>query len=202
MRQPIFIGLFIVLSILCYACATTNTKIVSSWRNPSIRLQRSDINKFVVAVFLKDDSTRKMAENLIARRFPGQAVPSYEYLGFDRLSADTSFYLRKAAADGKDGVVVVYLSNVDRTRNIRAKNIQYSQSWSTGINQAIYAQDVVLTVRDQAIYQVQVDVYAANRNALIWSGLTSTVDPFNDKTLIHDVTTEVVRQMKKERFLQ
>ena len=50
-------------------------------------------------------------------------------------------------------------------------------------------------------YSVETNVYSLNPDKLIWTGLTSTVDPGSIQTTINEIADEVSYKMKKEGFL-
>ena len=178
------------------------TKIVTSWRDPEAVIGSSQLNKFVVAALLKNQTVRRRTEDKMASYFPGKSVQSYKELGEAELKENNNVYDKKLKAEGFDGIVIIRLLQVDKDKHYvpgdfpeyyRSWGFYYGNAWS-GFTPAHYTTDKT--------YDVEVNVYSFKRDKLIWSATTSTVNPEDGDELYDGVIKAVKKRMEKEGFLK
>ncbi|MEJ0104162.1 MAG: hypothetical protein WDO19_17060 [Bacteroidota bacterium] len=193
----------IALSLVLIAGCSPGTQIVTSWRDPDVTVNTKNLNKFIVAALLKDQSVRRKVEDEMAALVKGKAVQSYKEFGTDALKENDSSYNQKLKSEGFDGVVVMSLVDVQKsTRYVPGSGPMYyrtwsgywGMSWSGFYNPGYYTTDKT--------FKVEVNVYSLKTDNLIWSGITSTIDPSGKAELFSDVSNTVYNKMKKEGFLK
>ena len=196
-KQVIFVTLLFASIVSC-----NPTKIVSSWRDPETAISSSQLNKFVVAALLKNQTVRRRTEDMMAAHFPGKAVQSYKELGEAALQENNDVYDKKLKAEGCDGIVIIRLLQVDKDKRYvpgdfpnyyRSWGFYYGTAWS-GFTPAHYTTDKT--------YDVEVNVYSFKKDKLIWSATTSTVNPDDRDGLYDGVIRAVIKRMQKEGFLK
>ena len=69
-------ALFALLLVL--SSCTSNTKIISSWRDPAVSINATGMKKVWVMCLVQNESTRRTAEDFMAQRRPGVIFPTYE----------------------------------------------------------------------------------------------------------------------------
>ncbi|MES1249638.1 MAG: hypothetical protein ABUL46_03095 [Chitinophaga rupis] len=196
--------LFIMLPglLLLMACGTT-TRIESSWRDPEVVVNTDALNKFVIAALIKNQTVRRNIEDKVAATYPGKAIPSYKEFGVDELKESDEVYTKKLKEEGFDGVVIMRMVKVDKdTRYVPGSYPPYygrwwgywRYSWPGFYDPGYYTVD--------RTYYVEVNVYSLIRNKLVWSGVTSTINPGGGDKLFDSVTKAVVKKMKSEGFLK
>jgi hypothetical protein len=188
--------------ITMFACGPT-TQIVQSWRDPQVVVDTSDIHKFVVAALLKNETIRRSSEDQMAALYPGKAVQSYVIFGTAELKESEEFYSQKLKSEGYDGVVVMRLVKVDKdTRYVPGSYPAYYGTWRGyyGYAWPNYYDPGYYTT-DKTFF-VEVNVYSLKRDKLIWSGITSTINPTSGDQLFTGVVKTVNQKMKQEGFIK
>jgi hypothetical protein len=201
--KPFYIKQIIFISLIFASLVSCNpTRIVTSWRDPEATINSSQLNKFVVAALLKNQTVRRRTEDIMASYFPGKAVQSYKELGEAALPENNDVYDKKLKAEGFDGIVIIRLLQVDRDKRYvpgdfpgyyRSWGFYYGAAWS-GFTPGHYTTD--------KIYDIEVNVYSFKRDKLIWSATTSTVNPEDRDELYDGVIRSVKSRMEKEGFLK
>lgn len=195
------VSYIIFLLVLLGACAP-QTRITTSWRDPDVVIDSKKINKFLVAALLKNQSVRRQVEDNMASIVPGKAVQSYKEFGLDSLKENNSLYNQKLKSEGFDGVVVMRLVNVrNSTRYVPGSGPVYYSSWGPYWRiswNGFYDPGYYTT---EKTFQVEVNVYSLRTDKLIWTGMTSTIDPAGKTELFDQVGAMVYKKMKKEGFL-
>ncbi len=194
----------IAATLIFVSLASCNsTKIVSSWRDPEVVVSSAQMNKFIVAALLKNQAVRRRTEDLMASYYPGKAVQSYKELGETELKENNDFYNQKLKGEGFDGIVVMRLLAVDKDKRYvpgnyplyyRSWGFYYGTAWSGFYTPGYYTTDKV--------FNVEVNVYSFKRDKLVWSAITSTINPAGRDELYDGVIKTVKRKMKKEGFLK
>ncbi len=183
------------------ACGPT-THIVESWRDPQVVVNTAKLNKFMVAALIKNESVRRRVEDRIAAAYPGKAVQSYTEFGVNELKENDEVYNQKLKSEGFDGVVMMRLVKVDKdTRYVPGTYPPYYVTWRGYWRYAwpmYYDPGYYTTDRT---YYVEVNVYSLLRDKLVWSGITSTINPTGGDELYDAVAKTVTKRMKQEGFL-
>ena len=98
-------GLYQLLAgaLLLGACASKNTELVNSWKEPGLTPQR--FNKVLVVFISKDAGLRRAAEDHLARKM-GNAVPAYTVFP-DALLQDRDQAKAWVKQQGFDGAVIL-----------------------------------------------------------------------------------------------
>src|SRR3954451_11627695 len=101
--------------IVFFAACSPSTKMEKTWTDPSFTpASVKAFNKVLVMGLLKDESTRRIAEDKMVEQFKNvTAVQSYSYLQpTDTARSTVEERLKK---DGFDGVVVMRLGDVEKS---------------------------------------------------------------------------------------
>ncbi|MFL9483686.1 hypothetical protein ACI6Q2_12975 [Chitinophagaceae bacterium LWZ2-11] len=201
--------LFIVSLAFTFAACGPSTRIEQSWRDPNTVVNTAEIHKFVVAALLKNESVRRNTEDQMTALYPGKAVQSYMIFGTKELEqGKEDYYAKKLTADGYDGVVLLSLIRVEKEQRYVPGSYPsyygtwwgyYGHAWGTYYDPGYYTTDKT--------YYVEVTVYSLkdNSNKLIWSGITSTINPDNSNDpnkMFESVIKVVDKRMRKEGFLK
>lgn len=191
----------LLLLVLLAACGPA-TKIENSWRDPNTVVNTAALNKFVVMALLKNESVRRRAEDQLASMYPGKAVQSYVVFGSEELKGSEESYQQRLKSDGYDGVVIMRMVKVEKDqRYVRGNYPPYYGSWWGYYRYAwpLYYDPGYYTT--DRTYYVEVNVYSTRQNKLVWSGITSTLNPSGSDALFADVIKTVSKQMRKEGFI-
>ena len=196
MRKPFFL---ICTSLIFLACGP-GAKIVNSWRDPAVVVDTAALHKFVVAALLRNESARRRAEDKMAGLNPGKAVQSYLVFGSIELKESDDFYMNKLKGDHYDGVVIMRLVKVDKdTRYVPGTYPTYYGSWR-GYYGAAWGgyYDPGYYATDKSYY-IEVNVYSIPRDKLVWSGITSTINPASGDELLDGGIRVVTKKNERRR---
>lgn len=190
----------IFIGALFFSCTTAH--IEKSWRDPEVTVDVSKLNKVLVVALLNNEATRRSTEDKLVEMLKGKGVASYNYLTKDVTKDKEARVQDKLKNEGFDGVVMMRLADVE-------KDVQYvpgrypayyGRFWGYYWNawNAYYDPGYYRTAKT---YTVETNVYSLNKDRLIWSGLTSTVDPSGVDKLMNASAKTVYNEMKKEGFV-
>lgn len=183
----------------------SSTRISSSWRDPDTSVSLEKLNKVLVVAFLKDESSRRIAEDQMASMLKEKAVVSYSYLGDDLKKFNEDEIRDRLRKDGFDGAVTMRLIDVDKEVTYtpgtfstypvyyRSFGGYYRRGWA-------YYQtpDRYSTTKS---YSVETNVYSIKQDKIIWTSLTETTDPGGVKRLTDDVSKTIYKKMVSEGFI-
>jgi hypothetical protein len=212
MKKLLFaaIGTFII-SATIIGCVTP-TKVVSSWRDPSVTINNPSAHKIVVAALIYDQGVRRQVEDYMASLYPGVASPSYTVLGGDSLlsnEAAANLTLKKLGYDG-----IVIMKQVTENTSQRWVPGQFPSYYSTWggywgygwggprWGATYYNPGTPGHFRVDRTWTVQVNAYSLEPNRLIYAANTHTTDPGGRVPLFEDVCNAVRKQMKADNFLK
>lgn len=195
--------LLVALTTSLFTACGPSTHIVNSWRDPEVVVNTAELHKFVVAALLKNETVRRRVEDRLAAAYPGKAVPSYTEFGLNELKENDEAYNQKLKSEGFDGFVMMRLVKVDKdTRYVPGNYPPYYVTWRGYWRYAwpnYYDPGYYTTDKT---YYVEVNVYSLIRDKLIWSGITSTINPASGDELYDGVAKAVNKKMKDEGFLK
>jgi hypothetical protein len=200
-KNILLIPAFFMLAALFEGCGPS-TQIVNSWRDPEVVIHTNELHKFVVAALLKNESVRRATEDKMASFNPGKAIPSYQIFGTTAIKESDEYYMNKLKHEGYDGVVILRLTKVDNdSRYVPGSYPAYYGSWRGyyGVAWGGYYDPGYYTT--DKTYYVEVNVYSLPRDKLVWTGITSTINPSSGDELFTGVIKTVQQKMKDEGFL-
>lgn len=195
----------LLLATAFIACGPT-TRIDKSWRDPATTITAGSWNKVLVVGLLKDETTRRVVEDQLAKRFNGKAVVSYSYLSDKELTeAKSAGFKDKMVTEGFDGAIVMRLINVDKETNYVPGTSSfpsyyggfspyYYNSWNSFYSPGYYTTD--------KIYNVETNVYSFKQDKLVWTGITSTTNPGQTDKMFNEIADVVANRMRSEGFLK
>lgn len=197
---------FILIALaLVFFNSCTTTKMSSSWREPDKSIVVENLRKVLVVALLKDETSRRKAEDQMAGFLKGRGVVSYNYLN-ERFNENNEGVLRKKIKDdGFDGAVTMRLVDIDKDEVYRPgygmpyRNIYSNFSGYMYRNWSFYSTPGYYTTTKT--YLIETNVYSIKEDRIIWIGLTETTNPEGLEKLTAEVTKTVFKQMIKEGFI-
>jgi len=193
----------IILSIAFFIFSScSSTKLVSSWRSPDATVDVNKLQKVWVMCLVKDESTRRVAEDELAKRQPGVFFPTYNEYPSSAMKADPEKINTSISQSGYDGIVIMRLvSKEQATSYVPGSSPAYYGGWHGYYGYASpYYYDPGYYRTDQ-YYTVETNVYSIKQDKLLWTGMTETVNPGSVETTIREIADAINFQMKKEGFL-
>lgn len=159
--------------------------------------------KALLIAFVKDEPTRKIAEDKLADELKGRGIASYKYLGTIDTRTSESVLSDQLKQDGFDGVVLMKLAVVDKNKQAAPGNTSspgsswygaYSNTYPMFANPNNYPVGKV--------YNVEINVYSLVTDKLIWKGTTSAVNTSNTGKMIDQIIIMTKQQMKSQGFIK
>jgi hypothetical protein len=197
MKKKISYLIFLATTFIFFSCSPS-TKIEKTWTDPSFTpASAKAFNKVLVMGLLKDESTRRIAEDKMVSQFKNvKAVQSYSYL--QASDTDRNMVDEKLKKDGFDGVVVMRLANVDKSTSY-VPGTTYG-GWYGYRYGGVYGSPGYY--QEDRTYYVETNIYSLEQNKLLWSGTTASLNPSKiDKTL-DDIITALKEQLQKQGLLK
>jgi len=181
-------------SILVLAGCGPSTKIEKTWTDPSFTPATvQSYKKILVMGLLKDESTRRIAEDKMVAAFKNvTAVQSYSYLQpADTIRSEVEDKLKK---DGFDGVVIMRLADVDKSVSY-VPGTGYGGWYGYRYSSPGYYQE------DKTFY-VETNFYSLPETKLLWSGTTSSLNPNKLDRTLDDVINTLKGQLQKQKLIK
>jgi len=181
-------------SILLLAGCGPSTKIEKTWTDPSFTPATvQSYKKILVMGLLKDESTRRIAEDKMVAAFKNvTAVQSYSYLQpADTIRSEVEDKLKK---DGFDGVVIMRLADVDKSVSY-VPGTGYGGWYGYRYSSPGYYQE------DKTFY-VETNFYSLPETKLLWSGTTSSLNPNKLDRTLDDVINTLKGQLQKQKLIK
>jgi len=188
------------LIILLTGCGPS-TKIEKSWADPSLASGPKPFNKVLVIGLLKDESTRRIAEDkMVSAIKVSTAVQSYVYLLPTDTKDNTAEVGERMKKDGFDGIVIMRLADMEKSMNYVPGTTYGGWGGYYGYGYGMYGSPGYYT--EDKTYYVETNVYSLGDDKLMWSGMTSTINPSKTGKMIDDIIIAIRDQMKKEGLIK
>ena len=184
---------------LLTACAPS-TKLVKTWSDPSLNGDTKPFKKVLVIAQLKDDSSRRIAEDKIVATSPnGNFIASYSYLkpGQD----DQKLVVDDLLKEGIEGIILMRLTDIEKTTDY-VQGTSYYGGWGYGhgyyggygwgYGGGYYGTPGYY--EQNKTYYVETNIFDVKSNKLLWSGTTSTLNP----SKANDSLDEIIIAVKTE----
>jgi hypothetical protein len=195
----------LIRSLVCLAllgaCAPT-TEVLNTWADPSAGQVR--FKKMLNVCACKDEAMRRTVEDQLTKRITG-STSSYTILSQDDLQ-DRESAKAKVKAGGYDGAVVMVLVSVDRTQTyvpgtayaVPAPYTSMYGGWGYGWS-TYYDPGYVDT--DQLV-DFNTNVYQVQGEKLLWASRTQTTDPTSVGSMVDEIISANISEMKKQKVLE
>lgn len=188
--------IFALVALIMVSCASTS--IVNSWKDPNFTGNADDWDKVLVAVQSSSDVKRRVAEDELASL---SDVLHASYMLFpDRASVEDEAKLRKKVEDeGFDAIMTLRLIDANKQTSYVPGSYTggywgYHRGYWGGYYDPGY-------YREDTYYAVETQVWSLSEEKMVWSGITSTVNPSKIDKTINEVARLTFRQMEKDGFI-
>lgn len=217
-RGFLFAWILVLATTGLVSCGGTTLRDV--WRDP--QYQGGPLKKVAVLVVDRDESRRRMAEDLIVENLPGgaQAVAGYRIFGPLDASPDRAKVRDRLVAEGYDGAVVARLVGI-----IQKETSQPSQTYvapTSPSEPSFYVPGGSFDLRypgeespdpygyvvtspgytkesTDVVVEVQLFVFPGGKP--IWRGITDSMNPDSREALVERITEVVGRRLRSEGLL-
>lgn len=201
MNSKLAVGL-LALSLGLASC--TDTRLISSWHDPSVTIDKRNMNRLLFIALIKDDATRRQAEDRLVAFSAPHGLASYQYLGNNVDAINDPGVNDRMIRDGIDGIVIMRLADRQREQiwvpGSPMPSMMMSPWGFHGMGHMMFNDPGFMTV--DVTYVIQTNAYSTEPSSLLWSGTTTTVNPNRMINAVNEVTRVVYRQMVKDGFIK
>jgi hypothetical protein len=191
MRLP----LLLLLALALGGCATSRTRLETSWRSPEATTL--SFERVLVLASMPDAATTRRIEEGLAARLPG-GVAAHRVLA-DEVRGDEARLKQAVRASGVDGLIVVRL--VGREERQRWVPGDFPAYYYTPYGYHRYRGPYTYDpgyMRVEEVFQLETNVYDVADEALLWSGLASTVSPRSMEQLVEEQLEVVGAELRRQ----
>ena len=181
-----------------------SAKMKNTWKNPSATESSLQFEKILVVVAIKQDFTRKVAEDKVVRILKERgrhAIPSYFVLSAAEFE-DKEYAKSKVEGMGFDGAIVMNYAYTgdsekyhEQEKDWEAYNYfwgQYYPAWG-GVYNSTSPNDTKLLIETK--------LYSLKEQKLIWSGITETKNGKNPAIVVGDIAEETAKYLRQQGLI-
>lgn len=206
MRKLLEVSIVLWLASLLCSCASVS--VVDTWRNPELRPQR--LHKILVVSINNKDATRHVYEDMLASELSRkgvEAVPGYTVIP-GAAFADWGVLDRAVRRAQAQAILTVQTTKVEKQTTVQPDSA-YPGYWYP---QAFPSWDFPGYYRSMALYgptyvttydvaTMQVNLFDAGTDKLIWAATMESTDPQKVTTVGQDLARKVVKKLAKEGLI-
>jgi hypothetical protein len=201
MKIKLFLS--VLLIGLLAACGPSVT-ITKTWTDPSLNSTTvKPFNKVLVIAQLKDDSTRRIAEDKIVASSPrGNFIQSYNYL--KPSEKDENLVNADLLKDGIDGLILMRLTDVEKSTSY-VQGTSYYGGWGFrggfyGGNGFGYGSPGYY--EEDKTYYVETNIYDVTTNKLLWTETISTMNPSKIDTTLDAIIASIKTELSNKGLIK
>lgn len=199
-RHSLILGICLLVGLSGSGCAKTELK--DAWVNPHVN-SPWHFNKVVVAVLIKEESTRRIAEDTLVNHFRhSDAVASYSVIP-DNETTDVKKITDRLRNRGFDGAVVMRLTGIDKEFNAVPTTGGYPPStlglyWNT-YQPTAYGPYYLHT---ENIIKMETSVYSMDDEQLFYAARTNTVNPSDTMAEFNEIAEIIAADLRKKHLIR
>ena len=109
-------ALFLAGLCAIFLMSCNSTRLASSWREPDRTITSTPLNKILIVAMVRNETTRRKAEDEVKKYLQDRGVVSYNYLDEHTTSIseqEERQIINKIRGDGFDGAITLRLVDVD-----------------------------------------------------------------------------------------
>lgn len=193
--------IFIILPVLFVACIPA-TQMEERWSEPSLDADSTrEMKKVLFAALLKDQATRRLAEDKLVASYHGKGVASYQYLAASGVNTEKTMIAERLKKDGFEGIVVMRLLD-KKVLNAPGTYPSYYGNWLDYYNHDDPSFNNPGGFNNSSTYIIETNVYSLLRDKLVWNGVVSTVNFADPGRMIDNVIKTMKDQMKSKGLIK
>ena len=193
-----------VLALLVGLAACSGTRLSDVWRDP--QYSREPFRQVAVFVLGADPAVQRLVEDEVVRRLPmnTRGIGGYGLVP-DAERGDVAKAVERLRAGGYDGAMIARLIGVEGPTPWASGSLkQVPVSYRTLSNYYVNASEE--TERASAlsaptVVRVQMNVYAVESQALVWSASSRTFNPEETRDVAGDVARLAVAELQRAGIL-
>lgn len=200
---------FSALALGLLVACSPSTQLVKSWADPSLNAETvQHYNKVLVIAQLKDDSSRRIAEDKLVASSPrGNFIASYNYLKPEQ--QDQNLVVSSLLKDGIEAIILMRLTDITKSTDYVQGTAYYGgwgygggyyggRGWGYGgsyYNSPGYYEE-------NKTYFVETNIYDVKSNKLLWSGTTSSLNPTKANETMDDIIVAIKTELNNKGLIK
>lgn len=207
-------SLLLFFAVVMFSGCGSNTSIVNSWRDPKITAAQENFKKVLVVVLVKDEASRRVAENRIAANHPIFKT-SYQYLNETTKELTKEQKLKILQDENFDGVVTMRLVSKEKETTYVPGTYtgmyyggfdgMYTGMYGYGFGNwyGMYSPNFYDPgyYQESTSYMVETNIFSLKENKLIWTGTTKSDYVTDLGQTVDAIMQAVVKEMRKDGSL-
>jgi hypothetical protein len=193
-----------VLLIGTICSCSPSTKIEKSWVEPGAQVVATPENKVMIIALVKDETSRRVIEDQLAKRIKAASVPSYQFLTTEMIKVASDEALNNIITKEKfTHILLMRLADIEKeTSYVPGSTTGYYGGYGMyyGYGAAMYSSPGYYTTDKN--YFIETTIYSVTPNKLLWTGTTKTVNPSKVDKAVNDIADVIVAKMKEDKFLK
>ena len=200
----------LVLFLVFFAgCSTTS--LVTSWSDP--KYTGPALQKILVIGVIKDEIKRNSFEEEFSKLISGNGltgIASYTMMPDLKSTDQKEEVLAVVDKVGADGVMIVTLQGVSKEQRDVPPSVNYMPSAGFGYGMGMYGYYGMshravytpgYTVTDTVV-RLDTKLFAVSTEKMIWAGKTESFNPSSAQTVISELASLVIKEMKKSGMVK
>lgn len=199
MKKLVIVG---CISLFMLSCGSTS--IEKSWHEPGMTISNRAENKTFVIALVKDETSRRVIEDILVTRFNNNAAVSYKTITLDMLKNASENSLDDQLQKGKfTHVLLMRLADVEKeTSYVPGTTSVYYGGYGRYYRYGAGFYSTPGYYSMDKNYFVETTIYDVNQDKLIWSSTSKTVNPTNIDKTVNEIADVVAERMRKDGFLK
>ena len=195
--------LFLCFILAMQSCVST-AHIENEWSAPDQKIDSTKMfQKILFVALLKDNPTRRIAEDKLVAEVRPRGVASYSYLGAVNTTPNEGLIADRLRQDGFDGVVVMRLAEADKNKNyVPGSYPSYYSSWYGYYSTTYPRYNDPNYYSSATVYNIETNVYSLKDNKLLWTGITTAPNLSDKKAMMDRVIAMIKQKMKSQGVLK
>jgi len=195
-----------ILSLLIagsFASCSPVTKIEKSWMEPGAKVTPGPENKVLIIAMVKDETSRRVVEDELAKRLKATSTVSYMTLTIEMLQAASEEAFDRMLAKGNfTHILMMRLADIEKeTSYVPGSSMGYYGGYYGyyGYGAHMYTSPGYYTTDKN--YFIETTIYSVSPDKLLWTGTTKTVNPSKIEKAVNDIADVVIAKMKEDGFI-
>ena len=187
------------LVIATLASCGPSTKIEKSWMEPGSSVSPAASNKTLVVAMVKDETSRRVIEDQLAKRIGAGAISSYTIIP----SGNEDALKQKVSEGNFTHILLMRLADIEKeTSYVPGTTTGFYGGYGRyyGYGYGMYSTPGYYTTDKN--YFVETTVYSVNPDKLLWTGTTKSVNPSKIEKAVNEIADAVTEKMKKDGFIK
>jgi hypothetical protein len=203
----------LLLAVMLFAGCAPRSRLENHWFDPSTTRTYQDFRKVLVIAFVPDEAGRRRAEAALARALGGSnQVVAHTSPVSSRLGSDGELARNRLLEAGFDGALVFRLLAREAEQRWVPGGVALGpfvgprdarNPWGLNGFGPVWGESWAFwtdpgQIRIDQRYYYETDLYDLESDRIVWSGLTSTLNPSDFTRKVDSIAAVVIGQMRKD----